>query len=99
MTGVSDDRMMAALSYLGVLVFIPIVTAKQNQFVNWHARQGLVVFVTTLAALIFSLWMARTGTIIFLIVAIFNIIALAKALQGRRWPIPLLGKISQNIRI
>jgi len=57
-----DNRhLMAALSYLNILVLIPILFARRSQYVRYHANQGLVLFLFwsayTLATRLFVLFL------------------------------------------
>lgn len=45
---VRNDKVMAVLAYLGFLVLIPMLTAKESEFVRYHVRQGLRLLVTEL---------------------------------------------------
>lgn len=36
---------MAILAYFGILVFIPILAAKESKFARYHANQGLILFM------------------------------------------------------
>ncbi len=40
-----DNKLMGILSYLSFLCFIPLFTKKENDFVYFHAKQGLVLFI------------------------------------------------------
>ena len=39
------DRVLAVLAYLGLLVFVPILSGSKSEFVRFHANQGLVLFI------------------------------------------------------
>ena len=36
----SKSKVLACLSYLGILVLIPLIAAKDDEFVQFHVRQG-----------------------------------------------------------
>ena len=42
---VAQNKIMAILSYFGILVLVPIFAAKESRFARFHANQGLVLFV------------------------------------------------------
>ena len=42
---VQQNKLMAILAYLGILVLVPIFTAKESKFAQFHANQGLVLFI------------------------------------------------------
>lgn len=46
---ISQNKIMAVLSYIGILVLIPIFAAKDSKFARFHATQGLNVCVFSVA--------------------------------------------------
>ncbi|WP_455671624.1 zinc-ribbon domain-containing protein [Phocaeicola sp.] len=42
---IEQNKVMAILSYFGILVFIPIFAAKGSKFARYHANQGLALFI------------------------------------------------------
>lgn len=36
---------MAVLAYLGILVLVPLLAAKESKFARFHANQGLVLLI------------------------------------------------------
>ncbi|MEE1218423.1 MAG: zinc ribbon domain-containing protein [Ruminococcus sp.] len=51
---VKNNRIMAALSYLGIFVLIPVFTAKNSSYAQFHASQGVNLFIVNLAYSLFS---------------------------------------------
>ncbi len=46
---VQNNKAMAVLAYIGILVLVPIFGAKNSKFARYHANQGLVLFITDIA--------------------------------------------------
>lgn len=44
-----QNKVMAVLSYFGILVLIPIFAAKESKFARFHASQGLMLLLTEVA--------------------------------------------------
>lgn len=42
---IEQNKVMAMLSYFGILVFIPIFAAKDSKFARYHANQGLALLI------------------------------------------------------
>jgi hypothetical protein len=40
-----DNRVMAAIGYLGILFLVPLLVKKDSPFAQFHAKQGLALFV------------------------------------------------------
>ncbi len=43
---IEQNRVMAMLAYLGLLVFVPLFAAKESKFARFHAAQGLTLLLT-----------------------------------------------------
>lgn len=50
---VEQNKVMAVLAYVGILVLIPILAAKESKFARFHANQGLILLITGVAFSIF----------------------------------------------
>lgn len=43
---IAQNKAMSVLSYIGILVLIPVFAAKNSKFARFHANQGLVLLIT-----------------------------------------------------
>lgn len=50
--GSSDRTVMLVLSYLGLLALIPLIVKKDDREVQWHAKNGLFLFVAYIILII-----------------------------------------------
>lgn len=41
---IEKNRVMGILAYLGILVLVPILAAKESRFAKYHANQGVILF-------------------------------------------------------
>ena len=106
---IEENKVLAAISYLGILVLIPLLMKKESKFVKEHAKQGLVLFIAEIVLWIVDLIFAFIpvlGTIISILIwivlvaiAIVSIIGLIYALQGKFWKIPLVYDWAQNFKL
>ena len=48
------NKIFAILAYLGILVLIPILAAKDSPFAKYHANQGLVLLIGSFVAFMAS---------------------------------------------
>lgn len=92
---IEENKVFAALSYIGVLVFIPLLTKKDSVFAQTHAKQGLV----TLIAVVILSFIPIVGWALAIVVIVMNIIALVHALQGKYWKIPLAHDMTKKMNI
>lgn len=91
----SDSNLMAALSYLWILSIVMLLVKKDDDYVKFHARQGLILFI---ASVIF--WFIPVlGWILNILVVILVIVGFIKALSGERWKMPLIGDLAEKINL
>ncbi len=50
-----DKTAMLVLAYLGLLALVPLLVEKEDKNVQWHAKNGLVIFAAFMIASI-ALW-------------------------------------------
>lgn len=94
-----NRTLMGVLSYLGILVVIPLMMAKDDAFVKFHAKQGLVlaligVLVWFVGMNMWSLWsllqLVNLGVIILSIIGIINVV------NHKEAEIPLVGSLAKH---
>jgi len=106
-----QDRILLVLSYLGILALVPFLTARKD-YVQWHARQGLLLFgvslITLFAMILVNVvlwhvhWVLGLICLLLLLTSGFGVLALMvacilKAFEGERWRIPFLGDFVEKI--
>ncbi len=90
---------MAALSYVAFLVLIPLLVRRNDPYVVWHAKQGLVILIGLILAVVAAQWMRAPANILFLVLLIANAIGLVQALIGKKWKIPVIGNLADKFKI
>ncbi len=104
-TDIENNKLMAALSYLGILFLIPMLAAKDSKFARFHANQGIVLFITNvLNGVVLGTALRRlpligwafgiASTIIGVILFVFAILGIINVVNGRAKELPLIGNIS-----
>ncbi|MBU1092292.1 hypothetical protein KJ836_01285 [Patescibacteria group bacterium] len=111
----ADTKLFAALSYISVLFIIPWVTKKNNNFVSFHVKQGMALFVAEVV-IWFILWLIELflegvfsyrafGLVQFLyrlawlVFGAVSILGVYHALTGKEKPLPYLAIITKNLKI
>ena len=94
------SRLWGVVAYIWVFAFIPYFLKKKNDFVYFHAKQGVVIFI---AEIIFILISAIPiigqiiGIIGFIFCAYLSIRGMITALSGKRWVMPWLSRYTKKI--
>ena len=97
-----NNKLMAILSYLGPLVIISYISAKDDLFVKFHIRQGLVLLVIEvvvwfLGMILWPLWLLLN--LINLVALVLAIIGIINASQGQQKSLPLVGSYAKYFNI
>ncbi|MEO5330447.1 MAG: hypothetical protein H7839_00370 [Magnetococcus sp. YQC-5] len=91
---------MALLSYLGMMCLVPLIFCRNDAFVHFHARQGLVLWVWGVLA-IFSLHLPIIGLFFFsgsvFAITLLSLVGLISVLLSKTWSIPVLGTLAQKL--
>jgi len=92
---IQENKVMAALSYLGILVLIPLLAKKDSKFAQFHAKQGLVFLIVWVIGW-FLLFIPIIGWLLWVAIWILDIVALVQALMGKYWEVPVIGSIAKK---
>lgn len=90
---------MAVLAY--ILFFIPLLTdAKNDPFVKYHVKQGLVLFIGyvvmgVIASLPFIWYLS---SLLGLALFVLFIIGIMNAVGGKQAPLPIIGGLAENFK-
>lgn len=103
---ISQNKIMAVLSYIGILFLIPMFAAKESKFAHYHANQGLVLFVFNVAysiaaSIVGSVFSAISYRLMFvstilnlgsIVFLVLAIIGIINACNGKAKELPVIGK-------
>jgi len=90
---------MAVIAY--ILFFVPLLTESKNDpFVKYHIKQGLVLFLASFISMI-----VYKMPVIQIFVPILNvallvlfIVGIINAVNGKEKPLPIIGKFADNFK-
>lgn len=98
---IDDNKALAILSYIGILFLVPMLAAPKSQFAQYHAKQGMILFITSviLYLVFYGLAFVSIGLIGFLsfipwlFVVIWSILGIVNAINGEEKPLPVIGTL------
>ncbi|MEO5378729.1 MAG: hypothetical protein H7832_13235 [Magnetococcus sp. DMHC-6] len=94
------SQFLAAMSYLGILVLVPLVLNREDSYVRFHARQGLILWIWEVIA-VFTLVLPGIGRPFFSISSfmcfLLSVIGLVSVLLGRAWKLPVVGPFAEKL--
>lgn len=103
---IQNNKVMAILAYLGILVLIPLFAAKESKFARYHTNQGLVLCIAEIAygityGVLSSIILAISWRLYFitsiiglvsLVFLVILVIGIMNAANGRAKELPIIGK-------
>ena len=105
-TASSNRSVMIVLAYLWILSLVPLLVEKNDQDVQWHAKNGIVFMVAEIAFwIVFNIvvYMIPFGCVVGLIGPLVamaflavHIVAIIKGLNGQRLVIPTLSEYASR---
>jgi len=94
------SKLIAILSYLCVLVIIPLIYGRKDKFVMFHARQGvgvLLLWVISPHLMWIPILGWILGPIIMALTLVLVVYGIVYASKGEEKPVPLIGKYTGKV--
>jgi len=96
-----EKDLTPVLSYIGILFLIPLLVSKDNAFAQFHAKQGLVLFIAEVATMLIA-WIPILGWLVgfiaWIIWIILSLIGIMNVLGGKQVPLPIIGKFAEKFK-
>ena len=92
---IEENKHIAVLSYVWILCLVPLLLKRDSEFAQFHAKQGLVLFL----AEIILVWVPIIGWAINLVILVVAIIGIFKVLQGEYWEVPYAQTVVKKLNI
>ncbi|MBL7053749.1 hypothetical protein ISS06_00915 [Patescibacteria group bacterium] len=96
------SKIIAGFSYLGVLAIGVLAIKPKSEYVRFHLRQGVVLF---LAEIVFTLiWIIPfigwvIGFLGWILCLVLSVVAFAHAISGKKWKIPIVYGFSKKVNL
>ncbi|SFR90411.1 hypothetical protein [Anaeromicropila populeti] len=93
---IEKNKVVCGLCYLGVLFFLPLIVCPDSKFGRFHANQALILLIfSVIISLTEFVWIVGGifHGVLGLICAVFVIVGLVNAIQGKAKDLPVIGSI------
>ena len=106
---IEQSKVISALAYLGILFFLPLVVQPVTRYGKFHANQGLLLLLTSVAggivlSILSAVFMMISWRIVFISSILYTIfylgisalavLGIVNALQGEAKALPVIGKLT-----
>ncbi|MBU0613925.1 DUF4870 domain-containing protein [Patescibacteria group bacterium] len=103
---IEDNKVLAAVGYVFVLCFLPLLLAKDSAYAQFHGKQALALFILEVIVLVLDgilIWIPIFGwlaiivlKLVFLALAVLGVL---KALSGEKWKMPIVSDFAEKINL
>ncbi|MCK4427902.1 MAG: hypothetical protein KAW16_05415 [candidate division Zixibacteria bacterium] len=98
---IEEGKAAAMLGYIPFMCFVPLIKMKDNPFAFRHGKQGLILFIIEIIAVIFLL--PKISDLLWTVVLVLCLAAAVAgiifSLQGQDWKIPFIGDWANKLKI
>jgi len=92
----AKSRLIALLSYFSILFLFPLNFYRKDEYIQYHAKQGAVLFILAIA-LTFTFWIPILAWICWLAYLVIWATGVINALSGKQEPLPIVGLIGERV--
>lgn len=97
---VQKHKLVAAIGYISVLCLVPLFTARESKFAQFHGKQGLALFLVAIVVAIMQQIMPTLWPILALCnlgLLVLSVMGLIKAAEGQYWELPIFGELAKKL--
>ncbi len=86
------NKDIAAFSYVWIMSVIIYIARKDSRFIQYHSKQGIVLFLLTIPAAMIPI----VGNLLVLVIAGGMVLGFIHAAQGKYEDVPFAGELSKG---
>jgi uncharacterized membrane protein len=92
---IEDNKVLAAIGYISFLCLLPLFLKRDSKFAQFHAKQGLVLFVVQLIVF----WVPLLGQASMLLLFLVALFGAYQAINGEWYKLPYIYDFSKKINL
>lgn len=103
---IEKSKQLVWLSYFGILLIIPLLTYKDNEYVKFHAKQGIILLICWIATSIITPLLSLVPVIgkmtiegLYVFWFVLMVIGIVNSINGKTNLLPVIGKYAEKIRL
>lgn len=93
---IEENKIFAVLSYLGILVIVPLLAKKDSKYAMFHAKQGLVLMIGWVISWLLSF--VFIGFVLDVVMIVFSIWGIINAATGKYAKLPVFGNLAEKFK-
>ena len=92
-----ETKLYGLLSYCSLLCLVPLLKRKDDDFLLFHGRQGLALFLCEMAVFVVSIvlpWLMQPFLFVF---GFLSFLGMVQALRGEKFRLPFIFQLSERL--
>jgi uncharacterized membrane protein len=98
---IDENKAIAAIGYISILCFVPMLLKKNSPYAQFHAKQGLALFIIEVAAFVLS-WtiiLSPVSGVIYFVCLLASVYGVYMAINGEQKEIPGVSHLAKMINL
>lgn len=96
-SSIKDNKMIAVLSYLGILVVVPLLLKSEDAFVKFHVKQGIILVIGWIIGMVLYPFMGL-GFLIHITIVVFSIMGIINVSEEKMKDLPFVGEMAKKLK-
>ena len=96
-----EGRLAAIMAYIPFLCFVPLLNMKDNKEARFHARQGVMLFLIEIIAVVFLIDSISDFVFkaVLIVAAALSMTGIYFALQGKNYRLPVISDLADKSKL
>ena len=96
-----EGRLAAVMAYIPFLCFVPLLKMKDNKEARFHARQGVMLFLIEIIAVIFLIDIISDFVFkaVLIVAVALSLTGIYFALQGKNYRLPVISDLADKSKL
>lgn len=95
-TDVKDEKLMAILSYIGLLFIVPLILKPNDKFVKFHVKQGIILTIGWMVGSVLYPLLGL-GFLVHIAVLVLSIMGIMNVSEGKTKDLPIVGDLAKKL--
>lgn len=95
-TDVKDEKLMAILSYIGLLFIVPLILKPNDKFVKFHVKQGIILTIGWMVGSVLYPLLGL-GFLVHVAVLVLSIMGIMNVSEGKTKDLPIVGDLAKKL--
>jgi uncharacterized membrane protein len=98
---IEENKVMAAIGYISILCFVPLLLKKDSPYAQFHAKQGLALFIIEAISFVIS-WtviLSPVSAVVSFVCLLVSVYGIYLAMTGEQKEIPGVSHIAKMLNL